>query len=99
MKPGDPINIDDFAPLSKLVKGYELDPTKIYLIVLDGKDFRSLAAYNLMNDIRQMHPDINIAIIASIKPNSIEVREKRDGSTLPSTPDGDGGNAGGSGGS
>ena len=79
MKPNEPINIDEFKPLSSLVKGYELDPTKIYLIVCDGKDFKAGHAYSLFKDIRQMHPDINIAVVASLKPKSIEVMEKKDG--------------------
>lgn len=78
MKSSDPVNIDDFSKLSPLVRGFELDPTKSYLIVCDGKDFSSGLAERLMQDIRQMHPDLNIAIVASLKPKSIEVREKAD---------------------
>lgn len=78
MKSSDPVNIDDFKPLSKLVAGYELNPTKSYLIVCGGNDFSSGLAERLMQDIRQMHPDLNIAIVASLKPKSIEVREKAD---------------------
>jgi hypothetical protein len=78
-----PVNIDDFKPLAKLVAGYELDPSKAYLIVCDGKDFSAGLAHALMNDIRQMHPDVNIAIVATLKPKSIEVREKKDGPTEP----------------
>ena len=77
MKPGDPVNIDDFAPLAKLVKGYELDPAKAYLIVCDGKSFSKGLAEALMRDVRQMHPDINIAIVATLHPKEIEVREKK----------------------
>lgn len=79
MKPETPINIDDFKPLSKLVAGYELDPTKVYLIVCDGKDFSRGLAEALMRDITQMHPDLNIAIVGTLKPKSIEVREKAEG--------------------
>lgn len=76
MKQGEPLTIDDFAKLSPLVRGYELRPDRAYLIVCDGKDFSQGLAERLMQDIRQMHPDVNIAIVASLKPKSIEVREK-----------------------
>lgn len=78
MKPELPVNIDDFSKLSPLVRGYELDPSKVYLIVCDGKDFSSGHAESLMRDIMQMHPNLNIAIVATLKPKSIEVREKAD---------------------
>jgi hypothetical protein len=78
LKPGQPINIDEFKPLAKLVSGYELDPTKVYLIVLEGKSFDRGLADSLMRDIRQMHPDISIAVVATLHPKGIEVREKAD---------------------
>ena len=74
-------NIDDFKKLSPLVDGYELDPEKIYLIVCDGKAFNFGAAASLFSDIRQMHPNIQIAVVATLKPKLIEVREKQDGTT------------------
>jgi len=78
MMPDRAINIDDFKPLGKLVSGYELDPAKSYLIVCDGKSFNKGLAESLMRDIRQMHPDIHIAIVASLKPKDIEVKVKAD---------------------
>ena len=77
MKPGEPLNIDDFAPLSKLVRGFELDPEKTYLLVCDAKDFSFEHAHALMKDVREMHPNINIAIVASTKSKGIEVLEKK----------------------
>ncbi len=96
MKSEEPINIEEFQKLSPLVKGYELRPDRVYLIICDGKEFSPNAAYALMNDIRQMHPDLNIAIVATLKPKSIEVREKDDPTEAvreepgsgPSTPSG-----------
>jgi len=76
LKPSEAINIDDFRPLAKLVSGYELDPAKVYLIVCGKESFSSGAAYSLMSDIRQMHPDIQIAIVATTKPKDVEVRVK-----------------------
>jgi hypothetical protein len=73
-----PLNIDEFTKISPLVRGYELRPDRSYLIVCDGKDFKQGLAERLMQDIRQMHPDVNIAIVATLKPKSIEVREKTD---------------------
>lgn len=76
MKPEISVNIDDFKPLAKLVAGYELRQDCAYLVVCDGKDFNRGLAEALMQDILQMHPDLNIAIVATLKPKSIEVREK-----------------------
>lgn len=85
MKPEVPVNIDDFQKLSPLVRGYELDPAKVYLVVCQAQDFNYGLAYSLMKDIREMHPDLNIAIVASLKPKSIEVREKPDEKETEST--------------
>lgn len=79
MKPETPLNIDDFTKVMPLAKGYELDPAKVYLVVADGKDFNASAVQALMRDIRQMHPDLSIAIVATLKPKSIEIREKAPG--------------------
>jgi hypothetical protein len=78
-----PINIDDFQKLSPLVKGYELRPDCAYLIICDGKDFSRPHAEALMRDVMQMHPDLSIAIVATTKPKSIEVREKKNGPAEP----------------
>jgi hypothetical protein len=72
----DPLNIDDFAPLSPLVRGYEFRPGCAYLILCDSKEFSASAAYALMRDIRQLHPDVQIAIVATPKIKSVEIREK-----------------------
>jgi hypothetical protein len=80
----DPLNIDDFAPLSPLVRGYEFRSSCAYLILCNGAEFSASAAYALMRDIRQMHPAIEIAIVATPKVKSIEVREKE----LPQQSDG-----------
>lgn len=76
MTPDKPLNIDDFTKVMPLTKGYELDPSKVYLIVVDGKDFQPNAIHSLMRDIQQMHPDLNIAVVATLKPKSIKVRMK-----------------------
>jgi hypothetical protein len=78
------VNIDDFAPLSSLVRGYEFRPGCAYLILCDGKGFSASAAYALMRDIRQLHPDVQIAIVTTPSLKSIEVREKE----LPQQSDG-----------
>lgn len=75
----EPPNLDDFRELSSLVKGYELDPNKIYLIVCDGKDFSTGAAHSLFKNLREMHPNINIAVVGTTKPKSVKVMEKNDG--------------------
>jgi hypothetical protein len=84
VKEGEPLNIDDFAPLSPLVRGYEFRPGCAYMILCDGKEFSASAAYALMRDIRQLHPDVQIAIVATPSVKSIEVREKSE----PTTPEG-----------
>ena len=76
MKPDEPLTIDAFAPLSALVKGYELKPGHAYLIVLDKEHFNAGLASALMRDIRQMHPDVEIAVVATPKSRAIHVRIK-----------------------
>jgi hypothetical protein len=81
-----PVNIDDFKPLAKLIAGYELRPDRVYLIVCDGKDFSFSAAHSLLKDIREMHPDLNIAVVATLKPKSIEITEKPVAPEEPASP-------------
>jgi hypothetical protein len=69
------ITIDDFAPLSPLVKGYELDPAKHYFIICDGKKFEYKLAEALFKNIRENHPNLSIHIINTEAPKAIEVRE------------------------
>lgn len=76
MKPDESLKMDDFVRISPLVRGYELRTDRAYLIVADGKDFNPGLIQSLMQDIRQMHPDVNIAIVMSLKAKSIEVQEK-----------------------
>lgn len=84
MKQGEPLRIDDFAPLSALVEGYELRPDRAYLILLDRKGFSPGAAHSLMRDVLQLHPHLQIAMIVSPESRAIEVREKE----LPQQRDG-----------
>jgi hypothetical protein len=71
------ISIDDFTPIAKLTCGYELKPGHAYLILFDGKDFSSGLAAALMKDIREMHPNVEVAMVVTSKTSSIEVREKK----------------------
>ena len=78
-----PLRIDDFAPLSALVKGYELRPDCAYLILFDKKGFSLGAAHSLMRDVLQLHLNIQIAMVVTPESQSIEVREKNE----PTTPE------------
>lgn len=78
LKKDEPVKIDDFSPLSPLVKGYELRPDRAYLIVCDGKKFSMQAAQALMRDAREMHPDLNVSIVATVAPKEITVMESKE---------------------
>jgi hypothetical protein len=69
------MTIDDFKKLSPLVAGYELRPDRAYLIVVDGKKYSQAAANSLLSDVRQMHHDLQIAVIVVEHPKAFEVKE------------------------
>lgn len=71
----EPITIDNFKPLAKLVAGYELQPGKTYLIVVDGRSFSPELAQSLFKSIRDSGVDLDIHVVATMKPKEIEVRE------------------------
>ena len=75
----DPVKIDDFQKLAALAKGYELQPGKRYLIVCSGSDFKFGLAHALFKDIREAHPELEIYVVATLKPKSIVVMEQKDG--------------------
>lgn len=77
MKPDEPLNIDEFAKLAPLVKGYELRPGMAYVVICDGKHFNFELANAIMKDVRESHPDLNICIVATLHPKSIEIAEKQ----------------------
>lgn len=70
----EPVTIDNFKPLAKLVAGYELQPGRHYLIVC-GPSFAHHLAESLFQHLREEHPEISIQIVATTKPKEIEVRE------------------------
>jgi len=72
-----PLNIDEFKPLAKLVAGYELDPSKVYVVICDGKNFNFDLANAIMKDVRESHPNLNVCIVATLHPKSIEIAEKK----------------------
>ena len=69
------ITTEDFAPLSQLVKGYELQPGKHYLFIADGKKFSYDLAHALLKHFREEHPEINVAIIGTTEAKGLDVRE------------------------
>jgi len=76
LKTGQPLCIDDFKPLAAVVDGYELKPGCAYLILCNDKHWDGEKAASLLRDIHQMHPDLEIAIVASPDIKDLEVREK-----------------------
>ena len=73
----EPIKIDDFQKIAPLVRGYELQPGKHYLIVCDGKDFKFGLAHALFKDLLDRHPEIEIHVIGTLKPNGIVAMEEK----------------------
>lgn len=71
----EPVTIDNFKPLAKLVAGYELQPGKTYLIVVDGKSFSRDLALSLFQSLRDSGADFDIHVVASLHPKGIEIRE------------------------
>lgn len=69
------ITIEDFAALSPLIKAYELQPGRHYLFVCDGKHFDYDLANALIRRLRENHPEIHGAVLASLSPKGIDVRE------------------------
>lgn len=69
------ITTEDFAPLAPLVKGYELQPGKCYLFVVDGRKFDYKLANSLLHHLRDEHPEISAAVIGTMEPKGIDVRE------------------------
>lgn len=72
-----PIKVEDFLPLAKLVHAYELKPGHAYLVLVDGKTLSFELAHNLLAHARECHPDIYVSIVAVPKsPKDVEVKEK-----------------------
>lgn len=83
MEVGKPIQIHDFDALSPLVKGYELQPDKVYLLIADGKKFSYELAYKLLADVREWHPEIHVCIIAAPDSNKLQLAEKKSDELIP----------------
>jgi hypothetical protein len=75
VKEDEPLNIDDFAPLSPLVRGYEFRPGCAYLIICSAEKFNLRAAQSLFKDIMELHSDLQIAVVATPYPKSIEIKQ------------------------
>ena len=74
----EPIHMEEFTKLDPLAKGYEFKPGHSYLIVA-GKHFSRELASSLFKDLREMHPDLQIAVVQTLHPKEIEVKEKPSG--------------------
>jgi hypothetical protein len=72
------IRVEDFLPLAKLVNAYELQPGNTYLVLVDGKSLSYDAAWALLKNVRECHPDIHVCIVATPKAKSMEVKEHKD---------------------
>lgn len=69
------LTTEDFKPLGALVKGYELEAGKHYLLIVDGRGFDYGLANALLSRLREEHPEICAHIIATIEPKKVDVRE------------------------
>lgn len=70
------LKVEDFQPLAPLVSVYELKPGMHYLVVAGGKDFDYNLANSLLRDLREHHPELDVFIVATAKPKSLEVRQE-----------------------
>ena len=75
-KKPDIVSLDDFREVAPLCKAYEFKPDGVYLVVCHAKSFKSGAAHALFKDLREMHPNINIAVVATMMPEDVKVMEK-----------------------
>lgn len=73
----DKIRVEDFDELSPLVKAYELQPGKFYLLIVEGKGFSYEAAHKMLEKVREYHPDINLFIQVVAKDQKVKVAEKK----------------------
>lgn len=62
--------------MSPLVSVYELHPDRTYLVICEGKKFSMAGAHSLMKDIRELHPELMIAIVATTDSKGIQLGEK-----------------------
>lgn len=81
-----PVRLEDFQKIAPLVRGYELQPGKHYLIVADGKDFKFGLAHALFKELRELHPELQIHVVGTLKPSGIVVMEKKDERTGDAIP-------------
>lgn len=76
-----PVRVEDFSKISALVKAYELQPGKHYLVIADKRDFSFALTHNLLNDLRDNHPELDVFIIAVPDAKKIDVAEKKEDET------------------
>ena len=74
--PQDPVSLENFVEIAPLTKAYEFKPGHVYLVLCNAKSFRTGAAYSLFKDLREMHPDLDIAVVATSTPEDVKVMEK-----------------------
>lgn len=74
------MKVEDFKKLAPLVNAYELQPGKHYVVVCDGRHFDFGLANALLKHVTEMHQGLEICVIATLHPKSIEVREKDEAS-------------------
>jgi hypothetical protein len=72
----NPLRVEDFHKVLPLKAAYEFKPGFHYLVVCDGKDFPYGMAHALLKDLSNLHPELEICVVATLKPRSIEVREQ-----------------------
>lgn len=69
------LKVEDFAPLAPLVKAYELQPGKHYILVVDGRHFNYELANALLQRFHEEHPEIAAVVVATMEPKVVQVLE------------------------
>lgn len=72
------MRVEDFEPLSTLIRAYELQPGKHYIVICDGKHFSYELAHALFAGLRENHPELEIQVIATTVPKGIQIGEKKE---------------------
>lgn len=74
----EPVRVEDFEKIAELVRTYELQPGKHYLVIADGRHFSFELTHKLLNDLRDHHPELDVFIIAAPESKKISVAEKKE---------------------
>lgn len=75
----DPIRVEDWKEVADLVKVYELQPGKHYLILADAKGYSVTILNKLFANLRADHPELDVLhVVATPSVSKIKLMEKKD---------------------